>query len=204
MSRRVGISPTRRGLGRSMVAGARRHVRRDWCRTRSMRQEGRRGEGQAAVPRRAGPPRGGRRRRRPSGPASVGTAGGAGRDGEDSLTWRSALYLAFSMASGWPVHRPGRRAHPVRRAGDHLGGRAVLALLMVALAAARRCWSAGSSGRRSGCGSRARTGGCRRAEPAAKLRAMAADPATWKDLVYLGCCFPMTLAEFVVSVTCGR
>ncbi|HEX6472601.1 MAG TPA: sensor domain-containing protein [Streptosporangiaceae bacterium] len=32
-----------------------------------------------------------------------------------------------------------------------------------------------------------------------KWGALAADPATWKDLVYLGLLFPVTLAEFVVS-----
>jgi signal transduction histidine kinase len=33
-----------------------------------------------------------------------------------------------------------------------------------------------------------------------KWGALAGDPATWKDLVYLGLLFPVTLAEFVVSV----
>src|SRR5690606_29579386 len=37
--------------------------------------------------------------------------------------------------------------------------------------------------------------------PRSKLKAMAADPATWKDLVYLALLFPVTLVELVVSVT---
>ncbi|WP_246342370.1 sensor histidine kinase [Actinomadura verrucosospora] len=35
--------------------------------------------------------------------------------------------------------------------------------------------------------------------PFVRVRTMAADPATWKDLVYLGLFFPLTLVEFVLS-----
>jgi signal transduction histidine kinase len=37
--------------------------------------------------------------------------------------------------------------------------------------------------------------------PFSKWRVMAADPATWKDFAYLALLFPITLAEFVISVT---
>ncbi|WP_245623197.1 sensor histidine kinase [Spirillospora albida] len=36
--------------------------------------------------------------------------------------------------------------------------------------------------------------------PFSKLRSMATDPATWKDLLYLGLLFPISIVEFVVSI----
>ncbi|WP_242609014.1 sensor histidine kinase [Actinomadura formosensis] len=117
-----------------------------------------------------------------------------------SVTWRSALYLAFSMALGlgWFV---------VLAVGLSLSlglliiwvGVPLLALLMVA-------WRFGAMLERrlvlAAFGVRVpdpyrRLPGTR--NPLVKLKGMAADPATWKDLAYLAVLFPVTLVEFVVS-----
>ncbi|MFD0688443.1 sensor histidine kinase [Actinomadura fibrosa] len=117
-----------------------------------------------------------------------------------SLTWRSALYLGVSLAFGlgWFI---------VLTVGLALSigtmiiwvGLVLLAMLMVA-------WRFGAMLERRLV--RAAFGvplpdPYRRLpagrNPLRKLRAMAGDPATWKDLLYLALLFPMALVEFVMS-----
>ncbi|WP_308166001.1 sensor domain-containing protein [Actinomadura sp. NEAU-AAG7] len=117
-----------------------------------------------------------------------------------SLTWRSALYLAVSLVFGlgWFV---------VLVVGLSLSlalmiiwvGLPLLAMMMIAwrfgavlergLVRAAFGVSIPSPYRRLPAG----------LNPLKKLRTMAADPATWKDLLYLGLLFPITLIEFAVS-----
>ncbi|TDD89126.1 sensor histidine kinase [Actinomadura darangshiensis] len=121
---------------------------------------------------------------------------------KSSLTWRSALYLGVSMAFGlgWFV---------VLVVGLALSaglliiwvGLPLLVLLMIA-------WRFGAMLERqlvrAAFGVRVpnpyRTPPQGR-NPFARLKGMAGDPATWKDLGYLAVFFPVTLVEFVVSVT---
>ncbi|NDU75739.1 sensor histidine kinase [Actinomadura sp. DSM 109109] len=119
-----------------------------------------------------------------------------------SLTWRAALYLAVSLAWGlaWFV---------VLVVGLALSlglliiwvGLPLLALLMVAWrfgAVLERGFVLAAFGVRIPSPYRRMPEG---RNPLAKLRGMAKDPATWKDLVYLAVLFPVTLVEFVVSMT---
>ncbi|MDL4814412.1 sensor histidine kinase [Actinomadura opuntiae] len=117
-----------------------------------------------------------------------------------SLTWRSALYLAVSLAFGlgWFVVLVVGLALSISTLIIWVGF-PLLALLMVA-------WRFGARLERRLV--RAAFGVAvpdpyRRPpegrNPFSRLRAMAADPATWKDLVYLGLLFPLTMVEFVVS-----
>jgi signal transduction histidine kinase len=119
----------------------------------------------------------------------------------DPLSWRAAAYLLVSMAFGlaWFV---------ILIVGISLSGGLLIiwvgvplfALLMIA-------WRGGAMLERllvrAAFGltipspyRRLPAGG-----PFRKFRTMAADPATWKDLAYLVVLFPITLVEFVVSVT---
>ncbi|MGW5412284.1 sensor histidine kinase [Actinomadura geliboluensis] len=117
-----------------------------------------------------------------------------------SVTWRSALYLGVSMAFGlaWFVTL-------VVGLALSLGlliiwvGVPLLALLMVA-------WRFGAMLERrlvrAAFGVRVPDPYRRPPEsrnPFARLKGMAADPSTWKDLLYLGLLFPVTLVELVVS-----
>ncbi|WP_230421398.1 sensor histidine kinase [Actinomadura soli] len=119
-----------------------------------------------------------------------------------SLTWRSAIYLAVSMAFGlgWFIAL-------VVGLSLSLGlliiwvGLPMLALMMVA-------WRFGAMLERqlvrAAFGVRIASPYRRLPEgrnPLTKLKGMAGDPATWKDLAYLAVLFPITLVEFVVSVT---
>ncbi|TDD85650.1 sensor histidine kinase [Actinomadura rubrisoli] len=117
-----------------------------------------------------------------------------------SLTWRSALYLAVSLAFGlgWFVVLVVGLALSIATAIIWVGI-PLLALLMIA-------WRFGAMLERGLV--RAAFGVAipspyRRLAPGrnplAKLKSMAADPATWKDLLYLGLLFPVALVEFVVS-----
>jgi signal transduction histidine kinase len=119
----------------------------------------------------------------------------------DPLSWRAALYLLVSMGFGlaWFV---------ILVTGVSLSaglliiwvGVPLFALLMIA-------WRAGAMLERllvrAAFGlsipspyRRLPEGG-----PFRKFRTMASDPATWKDLAYLAVLFPITLVEFVISVT---
>ncbi|CND57590.1 putative signal transduction histidine kinase [Mycobacterium tuberculosis] len=117
-----------------------------------------------------------------------------------SVTWRSALYLAASMAFGlgW---------FTVLAVGLSLSlglliiwvGVPLLALLMIAwrfgAMLERRLVRAGFGVRIPDPYRRMPAG----RSPLTKLKAMVTDPATWKDLLYLGVLFPVTVVEFVVS-----
>jgi signal transduction histidine kinase len=119
----------------------------------------------------------------------------------DPLTWRAAVYLLVSMGFGlaWFI---------ILVTGLSLSagllliwvGVPLFALLMIA-------WRGGAMLERllvkAAFGltipspyRRLPPGG-----PFRKFRTMASDPATWKDLAYLAVLFPITLVEFVVSVT---
>ncbi|WP_246178303.1 sensor histidine kinase [Actinomadura decatromicini] len=118
-----------------------------------------------------------------------------------SVTWRSAIYLAVSLAFGlgWFI------ALVVGLALSTIlliiwVGLPMLALMMIA-------WRFGAMLERR----LVRLAfGVRIADPyrplppgrnpLAKLKSMASDPATWKDLAYLAVLFPITLVEFVTSV----
>jgi signal transduction histidine kinase len=121
---------------------------------------------------------------------------------KSSLTWRSAVYLGVSLAwgLGWFV---------VLAVGLTLSvalliiwvGLPLLALLMLAWrfgAVLERRFVLAAFGVRIPSPYRRVPEG---RNPLAKLKAMAGDPATWKDLAYLAVLFPITLVEFVVSVT---
>ncbi|WP_338071055.1 sensor histidine kinase [Actinomadura bangladeshensis] len=117
-----------------------------------------------------------------------------------SVTWRSAVFLAASLAFGlgWFV---------VLAVGLTLSlglliiwvGVPLLALLMIAwrfgAMLERRLVRAGFGVRVPDPYRRMPAG----RSPLTKLKAMVVDPATWKDLVYLAALFPVTLVEFVVS-----
>ncbi|WP_396449329.1 sensor histidine kinase [Actinomadura sp.] len=117
-----------------------------------------------------------------------------------SVTWRSALYLAASMAFGlgWFI---------VLAVGLSLSvalliiwvGLPLLALLMIAWrfgAMLERLLVRAAFGVGVPSPYRPLPGG---GNPLAKLKTMAVDAATWKDLVYLMVLFPVSVAEFVVS-----
>jgi signal transduction histidine kinase len=118
-----------------------------------------------------------------------------------AVTWTSALYLAVSFAFGlvWLVVLIAGLAVSLSTLIVWVGF-PLLALLMVA-------WRFGARLERRLV--RAAFGvavpdpyrppppGSR--NPFVRLRTMAADPATWKDLAYLGLLFPLTLVEFMVS-----
>ncbi|HEU5028016.1 MAG TPA: sensor domain-containing protein [Spirillospora sp.] len=118
-----------------------------------------------------------------------------------AVTWTSALYLAVSFAFGlgWFVVLVAGLAVSLGTLIVWVGF-PLLALLMVA-------WRFGARLERRLV--RAVFGVAvpdpyrprpESRNPFARLKAMAADPATWKDLVYLGLLFPLTLVEFVASV----
>ncbi|MEU9868467.1 sensor domain-containing protein [Actinomadura sp. NPDC048021] len=117
-----------------------------------------------------------------------------------SLTWRSALYLGVSLAWGlaWFV---------VLAVGLTLSvalliiwvGVPLLALLMVAWrfgAAVERRFVLAAFGVRIPAPYRRMPAG---RNPLTRLKGMAGDPGTWKDLVYFAALFPITLVEFGVS-----
>ncbi|WP_233359110.1 sensor histidine kinase [Thermomonospora amylolytica] len=119
-----------------------------------------------------------------------------------SLTWRAAVYLVTSLAFGlaWFV-------------GLTVGLTLSVALTVIwvgipLLALVMLLWRGGAMLERRLL--RAAFGVTvpdpyRPMPPSAgllgKWRAMAVDPATWKDLLYLGLRFPVALVEFTVSVT---
>ncbi|MFD0537504.1 sensor domain-containing protein [Actinomadura luteofluorescens] len=119
---------------------------------------------------------------------------------KSSLTWRSALYLGVSLAwgLGWFV---------VLAVGLSLSvalliiwvGLPLLALLMVAWrfgAVLERRFVLAAFGVRIPSPYRRMPEG---RNPLSRLRGMAGDPATWKDLVYFAALLPITLGEFFVS-----
>ncbi|MEU8119545.1 sensor histidine kinase [Spirillospora sp. NPDC049024] len=117
-----------------------------------------------------------------------------------SLTWRSALYLAVSLAFGlgWFVVLAVGLALSVGLLIIWVGV-PLLALLMVAWrfgAVLERRLVRAAFGVRIPSPYRPLPAG---RNPLAKLRRMAADPATWKDLLYLAVLLPITMFEFVVS-----
>ncbi|WP_233526361.1 sensor histidine kinase [Actinomadura spongiicola] len=119
---------------------------------------------------------------------------------KSSLTWRSAIYLAAALAFGlgWFVVLVVGLALSVSLLIIWVG-LPMLALLMVA-------WRFGAVLERqlvrAAFGVKIPSPYRPLPEvrnPLVKLKSMAADPATWKDLVYLLALFPITLLEFVVS-----
>ncbi|MFB4303771.1 sensor histidine kinase [Actinomadura sp. NTSP31] len=151
------------------------------------------------------------------GPPASGGAGGATRTAAGArsvvtaswhpiamvrspLTWCSALYLAVSLAFGltWFVVLAAGLAVSIGTLIIWVGF-PLLALLMVA-------WRFGARLERRLVGAAfgvAVPDPYRRPpegrNPFVRLRTMAADPATWKDLVYLGLLLPLTLVEFAAS-----
>ncbi|TDE30197.1 sensor histidine kinase [Actinomadura sp. 6K520] len=120
---------------------------------------------------------------------------------KSSLTWRSAIYLGGSLALGLGCF-----------IGLTVGlalsfalliiwvGLPMLALMMVAWRGAamlERQLVRAAFGVRVPSPYRRLPPG---RNPLTKLKGMASDPATWKDLLYLALLFPVTLVEFVVSV----
>ncbi|MEU5993827.1 sensor histidine kinase [Spirillospora sp. NPDC047418] len=117
-----------------------------------------------------------------------------------SVTWRSALYLGVSMAFGlgWFVALAVGLTLSVALLIIWVG-LPLLALMMIAwrfgAMLERRLVRAGFGVRVPDPYRRLPAG----RNPLSKLRGMAGDPATWKDLLYLAVLFPLTMAEFVVS-----
>ncbi|WP_307796620.1 sensor histidine kinase [Actinomadura barringtoniae] len=119
-----------------------------------------------------------------------------------SLTWRSAIYLAISMAFGlsWFV---------ILLVGSMLSVSLLIVWVGVPLAVLlMTAWRGGAMLERvlakAAFGVSIPTPYRRLPEggnPLRKLRVMATDPATWKDFAYLALLFPISLAEFVISVT---
>jgi signal transduction histidine kinase len=120
----------------------------------------------------------------------------------DPLTWRAAIYLLVGMAFGlsWFV---------ILTVGLSLSlGLAIIWVGVLLLALVMILWRGGAMLERQLMKAafgitipspyRPLPPG---RNPFSKWRAMAADPATWKDFAYLVLLFPITLAEFVVSVT---
>ncbi|WP_246236387.1 sensor histidine kinase [Actinomadura chibensis] len=117
-----------------------------------------------------------------------------------SVTWRSAIYLAVSMAFGlgWFIALVVGLTLSVSLLIIWVG-LPMLALMMIA-------WRFGAMlerrlvrlafGVRIDDPYRPLPPG---RNPLAKLKGMAGDPATWKDLAYLAVLFPITLVEFVIS-----
>ena len=119
-----------------------------------------------------------------------------------SLTWRSALYLGVSLAFGlgWFVALVVGLSLSVSLLIIWVG-LPMLALMMIAWrfgAVLERQLVRMAFGVRIDSPYRQRRAG---RNPLVMLKDMAADPATWKDLAYLAVLFPITLVEFVVSVT---
>jgi signal transduction histidine kinase len=117
-----------------------------------------------------------------------------------SVTWRSALYLAGSLAFGigWLVVLTAGLAVSVALLVIWVGV-PLLALLMIAWrfgAMLERRLVRAAFGVRVPDPYRRLPAG---RNPLTKLKGMMTDPATWKDLVYLAVLFPVTLVEFVVS-----
>ncbi|WP_231334964.1 sensor histidine kinase [Actinomadura graeca] len=149
---------------------------------------------------------GGARRAAPGGGGAAATVfDGAWRPlamARSSLTWRSALYLAtsFAFGLGWFVTLAVGLTLSVSLLIIWVG-LPLLAMLMVA-------WRFGAMLERflvQAAFGVAIPAPYRRMPPGrnplVKLRAMAADQATWKDLAYLLLLFPVALVEFVVSLT---
>ncbi|WP_433328183.1 sensor histidine kinase [Spirillospora sp. CA-294931] len=119
-----------------------------------------------------------------------------------SLNWRAALYLTTSLASGlgWLM---------ILAIGLSLStvlvvlwvGIPMLVMMMVAWrfgAVLERQLNRLAFGVRIQSPYRPLPEG---RNPLLKLKSMAVDPATWKDLLYLALLFPVAMVEFVVSVT---
>src|SRR5690606_37869502 len=121
---------------------------------------------------------------------------------KSSLTWRSAIYLASSLALGLGVFIGLAVGLTLSVALVIIWvGLPMLAIMMVAwrgVAMLERQLVRAAFGVRIPSPYRRLPEG---RNPLSKLKAMAADPATWKDLVYLALLFPVTLVEFAVSVT---
>ncbi|WP_433474160.1 sensor histidine kinase [Spirillospora sp. CA-142024] len=120
---------------------------------------------------------------------------------KSSLTWRSALYLGVSLAFGigWLVTLTIGLTLSVALLILWVG----LPLLMLMMIAWRFGAMLERQFVRAAFGVRIPNPYRRPPEgrnPLVRLRRMAADPATWKDLLYLAVLFPVTLVEFVVSV----
>ncbi|TDC98145.1 sensor histidine kinase [Actinomadura sp. 7K507] len=119
-----------------------------------------------------------------------------------SLTWRSAIYLAASLALGLGCFVGLTVGLTLSLALVIIWvGLPMLALMMIAwrcVAMLERQLVRAAFGVRIPSPYRRLPEG---RNPLTKLKAMAADPATWKDLVYLALLFPITLVEFVVSAT---
>ncbi|MEO3826533.1 sensor domain-containing protein [Actinomadura sp. B10D3] len=121
---------------------------------------------------------------------------------KSSLTWRSAVYLGVSAAFGlgWFIALVVGLSLSVGLLILWVG-LPMLALMMVA-------WRFGAMLERqlvrAAFGVRVPNPYRRPPEgrnPLTRLKGMAADPGTWKDLLYLLLLFPVTLVEFVVSMT---
>ncbi|GAA0582209.1 sensor histidine kinase [Actinomadura livida] len=120
---------------------------------------------------------------------------------KSSLTWRSAIYLGVSLAFGLGCFI-GLTVGLALSLGLLIiwVGLPMLALMMVAwrcAAVLERQFVRAAFGVRVPSPYRRLPPG---RNPLTKLKAMASDPATWKDLLYLALLFPVTLLEFVVSV----
>ncbi|TDC63837.1 sensor histidine kinase [Actinomadura sp. GC306] len=120
---------------------------------------------------------------------------------KSSLTWRSAIYLGVSMAFGLGCFI-GLTVGLTLSFGLLIiwVGLPMLALMMVAWRCAailERQFVRAAFGVRIPSPYRPLPAG---GNPLRKLKGMASDPATWKDLLYLALLFPVTLVEFVVSV----
>ncbi|GAA4231200.1 sensor histidine kinase [Actinomadura meridiana] len=120
---------------------------------------------------------------------------------KSSLTWRSAIYLAVSMAFGlgWFITLVVGLALSFSLLIIWVG-LPMLVLMML-------LWRFGAMLERrlvrAAFGVKIASPYRKRPEsrnPLVKLKGMAADPATWKDLAYLAVLFPVTLVEFVASV----
>ncbi|MEU5877556.1 sensor histidine kinase [Spirillospora sp. NPDC047279] len=119
-----------------------------------------------------------------------------------SLTWRSAVYLAVSFGFGlaWFVTLTVGVALSVSLLIIWVGVPLGL-LLMIAWrggAMLERLLAKAAFGVEIPTPYRRMPAG---RNPFGKLRVLAADPATWKDFLYLALLFPVSLAEFVISVT---
>ncbi|XRQ05115.1 sensor histidine kinase [Actinomadura welshii] len=120
---------------------------------------------------------------------------------KSSLTWRSAIYLAAGLALGLGVFIGLTVGLTLSVALIIIWvGLPMLALMMIAWRCAamlERQLVRAAFGVRIPSPYRRLPEG---RNPLRKLKGMATDPATWKDLLYLALLFPITLVEFVVSV----
>ena len=121
---------------------------------------------------------------------------------KSSLTWRSAIYLSASLALGLGCFIGLAVGLTLSLALLIIWvGLPMLALMMIAwrcVAMLERQLVRGAFGVRVPSPYRRLPEG---RNPLKKLKGMAADPATWKDLLYLALLFPITLIEFAVSVS---